>query len=60
MDKCVLDESSDEDKSWNKKKGKKSGNRQLWMQVQSVQGKSTLKDSKNSVKHKASENQEQL
>lgn len=59
-DECVLDESSDEDLNQNKKKEKKkSDNRQLRMQVQSAQGKSTLKDGKNS-KRKASENQEEL
>ena len=57
-DESVLDESSDEDLDRNKRKGKrKSGNRQLRMQVQSAQGKSTSEDGRNS-KRKASENQE--
>jgi hypothetical protein len=56
----VLDESSDEDLNRKKRKGKKkSDNRQLRMQVQSAQGKSTSEDGKN-PKCKASENQEEL
>src|ERR1700744_1685115 len=59
-DESVLDESSDEDQNQNKRKGrKKSDNRQLRMQVQSAQGKSALKDGKNS-KRKANENQDEL
>jgi phosphatidate phosphatase PAH1 len=59
-DECVLDESSDEDLNQKKRKGKKkSDNRQLRMQVQSAQGKSTSEDGKN-LKRKANKNQEEL
>jgi hypothetical protein len=58
-DECVLDESSDKDLNQKKRKGKKKAdNRQLQMQVQSAQGKSTS-DGKNS-KHKANKNQDKL
>ena len=58
-EECVLNESSKEDAAdQSKKKGKKKvDSRQLLMQVQSAQGKSTLKDDKN-VKSKAYKDQQ--
>ena len=55
-----MDEPCDEELNLEKKKGKKkSSNRQLRMDIQSAQGKSTSEDDKN-TKRKASENQEEL
>ena len=59
-DESLLDEPCDEELNQEKKTGKKrSSNRQLWMDIQSAQGKSSSEDGKN-AKRKAAENQEEL
>ncbi|KAF8258466.1 hypothetical protein EI94DRAFT_1707976 [Lactarius quietus] len=57
-DKSVLDISSDEEPRKQKTKSKKSRNRQLWVDIQSTQGKNMSEDG--NVKRKASELLEEL
>ena len=59
-DESLLDEPCDEELNQEKKTRKKRlSNRQLWMDIQSAQGKSSSEDGKN-AKRKAAENQEEL